>query len=87
MAIKRTSLPTGDSVQTIEPTGGLRTLLHPHLDPTELSIIAAKVIYADSTVYNLPEYMSGLLGITTGTEGDLAAKRVARMKAMLVHCA
>ena len=71
------------SVQTIELASVLRALLHPHLNPTDLSTIAAKVIYANSTINSLTEYISGLLGITTGTKGDLAAKRVGRMKAML----
>ena len=72
-----------DSVQTIELASGLRALLHPHLNPTDLSTIAAKMIYANSTVDNLAKYISGLLGMTTGSGGDVAAKRVIRMSTML----
>lgn len=72
-----------DSVQTIELASGLRALLHPHLNPTDLSTIAAKVIYANSTVDSLTEYISGLLGMTTGIGGDMASKRVGRMKITL----
>ena len=72
-----------DSVQTIELASGLRALLHPHLNPTDLSTIGAKMIYANSTVNSLAEYISGLLGTTTGIGGNVAAKRVARMRAML----
>lgn len=73
-----------DSVQTIElASGGLRALLHPRLNPSDLSTVAAKAIYAISTVDSLAEYIKGLLGMTTGTGGDVATKRAARMSAML----
>lgn len=48
-----------------------------------LSTVAAKVIYTYSTIDSLTEYVSGLLGIFTNNEGNMAAKRVARMTAML----
>ena len=72
-----------DSVQTIELASGLRALLHPYLDPTDLSTVAVKVVYAYSTIDNLTKYVSGLLGMATNIEGDMAAKLVARMTAML----
>lgn len=72
-----------DSVQTIELASGLRALLHPHLKPSDLSTVAAKAIYAISTVDSLAEYIKGLLRMTTGTGGDVATKRAARMSAML----
>ena len=37
----------------------------------------------NSTVNSLAEYISGLMGMTTGIGGNMAAKRVARMRAML----
>lgn len=72
-----------DSVQTIELASGLRAMLHPHLNPSDLSTVAAKAIYTISTVDSLAEYIKGLLGMTTGTGGDVAMKRAARMSAML----
>ena len=72
-----------DSIQTIELASGLRALVHPHLNPTDLSTVGAKVIYAYSTVDSSTEYVSGLLGMATSTEGNMAARRVIRMTAML----
>lgn len=72
-----------DSAQTIELASGLRALLRPQLNPTDLSTIAAKALCANSTVDSLAESISGLLGMKTDIGGDGAAKRVARMSAML----
>ena len=36
-----------DSIQTIELASGLRAFLHPHLNPTDLRTIGAKMIYAE----------------------------------------
>ena len=33
-----------DSIQTVELANGLRTLLHPHLDPKNLTSTATKVV-------------------------------------------
>lgn len=84
MAIRKAFFAYGlDSIQTIELASGLRALVHPHLNPTDLSTVGAKVIYAYSTVDSSTEYVSGLLGMATSTEGNMAAKRVIRMTAML----
>lgn len=72
-----------DSVQTIELASELRAMLRPHLNPTDLSTIAAKTIYANSTVDGLSGYVSGLLGLTTGAGANTATQRVVRMRAML----
>lgn len=69
-----------DSVQTIELASGLRALLKPHLNPTDLSTIAAKVVYANSTINSLSGYIGGLVGLTAE---EVTTKRSARMSAML----
>ena len=72
-----------DSAQTVELASGLRALLRPHLDPTDLTSIAAKVVYANSTVDSLSAYISSLLGMTTCAGNGSATKRAAHMSTML----
>lgn len=70
-----------DSVQAVELAGGLRCLLQPHLKPTNLANIGAKMIYTHATVDSLSGYINGLLG--TGAETANATNRSARMSAMV----
>ncbi|KAK4693659.1 hypothetical protein P7C71_g3783, partial [Lecanoromycetidae sp. Uapishka_2] len=69
-----------DSVQTIELASGLRALLKPHLNLIDLSTIAAKAVYANSTIDSLSGFIGGLMGLT---KSDATTERSTRMSAML----
>lgn len=52
-----------DSVQITELASNLRAQLHTHLNPTDSSIVAEKVMYPNSTIDSLSVFLGGLLGI------------------------